>query len=665
MNKATVRMAGALCVLAGFGLLSGCASLNSMFKGSAKKMAAVEQSWTEEKYADAVSDAMKIVKDDPGFVKAKEFVRDNFQTAADKTAEQIKAAGSLAAPDNTKKQFDLYADLSRMYSIVGANVPLAGPKDAWTWQPKSIPDVSSDLEKARKAGVLAQLVESGKLFKDGKPADARKVVKAAMTHFLYQMENESDAKKATRTAAVAEIVKQTKAFGLLAMKATTLEELEEGFKTLDMADDYAKDDAEVAKLKARLETKFADVYLAEGKKLEAAGDLASLKAALKKYQDGLKKVSGNADLKAAVASVGDKIAEDYLAQGAEKEKLGDDENLKAAIALYKEGGKYASTPVGLKLAASATRASDTGAERYYRQALAAEKDMGRDPVKGNAVIAIYKQAQSWVAGYKDTNERISAVTAATTVSIFVTAALDGDTNQKIEKELAKSLKSSAGSGYSILAGADNGVVLTGNLIANGKAIEPIIKKLNPRYSLAFIVNQQKVVVATENRTAGAKTVYYRELENGTVELMQKKDYDAAKNLEGIAGGHEKFLKTQKWKMYGELSYSAEYAKRTQTMPVKVFISAAPVENGKASGKALFSKTIDSDLVTSEEILVSSHIGNRKLAALVENGNKREFSALMTADSWQKYLDQKSSTIAKSVSAEAKAIIEAIKADATM
>ncbi len=686
-KNATIRVVGALCALSVLSLLSGCASIKSIFKGSAKKMSAVEATWAEEKYAKAISDAIKIIKDDPDFTKSKEFVRDNYQIAADKTMEQIKAADTLSPMEKTQKQFDLYVSLSNMYVSVKNNTPITGPKAAWTFQPANIPDVKADLEKARDAAVVAHLAESSNLFKANKAEDARKLIKSTMSHYLNEGANDSDAEKATRAKAVAEIVKQALAFGNQAMRAATLADLEEGFKTLDLVDNYAKDNADVAKLKASLEAKVADAYLAEGKKLEAAGDLDSLKAALKTYQDGLKKVSGNAALKSAVATVGDKIAAVYLIQGDEKAKAGDDESLKAAIALYKEGSKTASTAMALTLAAAATKAQDAGAERYYRQARDAEKAMGKDPVKGKEVIDLYKKAQEWVENYRDTKDRIAFVESVTTVTIFVATPMGGNTNLGIEKDLAAAIKKGTGTGYSVVTPADKGLARGDDFVANSKAMTPLYQSINPRYQVAFMVspNTQKATKELKGKTNGEdKTAYYRELKDGTIELMKKSDYDAAKKLEPLGGGHEKFLQTQGWKRYGELKYHDVYDTIVQRVPVQTIIAVSPMVNGKA-GTAIFNKMFDTEMVWESKIFLYANgssvnlpdsqkgeyiatTNNINLLKALNAGRSGQKHSLMESDvDWKNMFNSTAvkspaPAIKKSVLAEAQAIIDAVKAD---
>ncbi len=657
MRKGKVRQTLAL-LLAAIGLLASCSSINSFFKGSADKLKKAETAWNEGKYADAVYDAISIIKEDPEFEAAKVFIRDRYADAILKTRDQIEKAEGMAPLEREETRFQLYSSLKSLYSGISSLGPISGAKNAWTWQPDgAIPDGGPELEKARESVVNVCLSESANFFKEMKATEGRDLLKKILSYYIKEYASDSDAKKALRAKTIPIIISIVKDYGRIAVNATTQAQLEEAFKTFDFIDEYAKGDAEIASLRATLEAKAAEVYVSEGKALEASGDIDSLLKARAKYQQGLKKLSKNTALTAALGAVNVKIADAYYEQGYAKEQLGDDESLKAAIALYQKGFDYDAK--NAKLIEGAFRAQTAGAERYYQQGLTAEKAMGRDPAKGKAVIALYKKAQEWIEDYKDTSSRIETVTAATTVTVLVSASGNTPLERGIEKSLASALKNSAGTGFKILPGADNGISLTGDLTANGAEILSVARRLNALYHISYTVSLEKPVVTSEKREAAPVTVYYYQTLSGEIgKLKSKADYDAAKVLETASGGYEKFIAIQKWKEYGIFSYTDVFEKRVQTLPLTIIVSA----NTVSGNKQLWSRTVKTGIPVSEEILSDVKVENNKFRDFALNGRNMKYKALLTDAAWQKRVDD-STGPAKEIATKAKDIVAAIKADA--
>jgi hypothetical protein len=648
-----------LVVVAVFGFLGSCASINSMFKGSAGKLKKAETLWANGSYAEAVAGVLLLIRDDPDFEKAKVFVRDHYEEAVVKTKEAIAALESAPPLERVDGQFNLYLDLQLMYSRALARMPLVGAKESWTWQPVDpIPDGSPDVEKARETAVNAYVVEIGELFKAKKSAEGRSAMKRVFGYYLKESNNDSELEKALRPKALASIVKIVVDYGRLSMEAKTLAELEEAFKTFDYMEEIAKDNAEIARIRATLETRVADVYLSEGKALEAAGDLASLRKARTMYQNGLKKVPEYAALKNALTAVDGKIANQYYEDGYAKEKAGDDASLKAAIELYEKGLEF--VPKSAKLLEGILRARNVGAERYYQEARTAERDMGTDPAKGIAVVALYKKAQGWVENYKDTASRITVVQAATTVGIIVATHDNQKVNTELEKALASALKGRVAAGYTIISAVDAGVVYNSNPQSNAASVDDALRKLGLKYIVTVSATPTKARVDEARSREEKKTLYYAigKADSKLIE-MTKSTYDTTRILQGGDANYQKFIDTQGWSEYGQATITIQYKKRKQILPVDVSIRVVEYAS-KSTPLMTGGGTVD--VVVEEEIAesVTSDKGS-KTAEFIRKDLRTTYSIPIYNDAAWKERMERSPIVTKAATDQAKAVIDSIAA----
>lgn len=659
MRISRSRLAMGLVVVAVFGFLGSCASINSMFKGSAGKLKKAETLWANGSYAEAVAGVLLLIRDDPDFEKAKVFVRDHYEEAVVKTKEAIAALESAPPLERVDGQFNLYLDLQLMYSRALARMPLVGAKESWTWQPVDpIPDGSPDVEKARETAVNAYVVEIGELFKAKKSAEGRSAMKRVFGYYLKESNNDSELEKALRPKALASIVKIVVDYGRLSMEAKTLAELEEAFKTFDYMEEIAKDNAEIARIRATLETRVADVYLSEGKALEAAGDLASLRKARTMYQNGLKKVPEYAALKNALTAVDGKIANQYYEDGYAKEKAGDDASLKAAIELYEKGLEF--VPKSAKLLEGILRARNVGAERYYQEARTAERDMGTDPAKGIAVVALYKKAQGWVENYKDTASRITVVQAATTVGIIVATHDNQKVNTELEKALASALKGRVAAGYTIISAVDAGVVYNSNPQSNAASVDDALRKLGLKYIVTVSATPTKARVDEARSREEKKTLYYAigKADSKLIE-MTKSTYDTTRILQGGDANYQKFIDTQGWSEYGQATITIQYKKRKQILPVDVSIRVVEYAS-KSTPLMTGGGTVD--VVVEEEIAesVTSDKGS-KTAEFIRKDLRTTYSIPIYNDAAWKERMERSPIVTKAATDQAKAVIDSIAA----
>ncbi len=429
-------------------LFAGCASISSFFKGSGKKYDAALVEWEEDKYGDSIYHMILLLQDDPNYAKAKEFVKENFQTAIDKTKGLITAKEAEKA-DPIEKSYDLYElyqDLYLMVKYAKKITPLTGPKDAWVWEPDLSIDYVDDFEGSRKAAVEIRIEKAKELFAAGEAKEAREMVINTMRIFLYEDKWDTEAETALRKVTATQIAEMAKKAALDMLASDEKEVLEEGLKTLDMALDYSPDDEEVASIRGQIEDKLVESIIAETKELESKGDLESLKSARRTYQSAAKKYSGSKKLQQALQNVNLSIAEEYYNRGYELEQKGDEASIKEALDLYDDGLDYVEGYKKLEDAKS--RAQSAIAEIYYQKALALEGGVGKDIQKGKEVIALYETAQKWVDNYKDSADRIDQINQAISVSIYVLAQ-EGELFRQFEKELHNELHRKLGSGFFI------------------------------------------------------------------------------------------------------------------------------------------------------------------------------------------------------------------------
>jgi len=574
MSKSRTSFRWLIPLLIFFLLLSSCASISSFFKGSGKKYKEAVQEWEEGEYGDSMYSMISLLQSDPNYKKAKVFVKENFQTAIEKTHGRIEAAKKIE--DQMEKTHSIYKRYQDLYLVVEKAkeiVPLEGPKEEWVWDPEFPKDYLAEYEGARKAAVQVRLAKAEELFNAEKLAEARELIYKCMSAYLQENEWDTEAEIALRKETANKISELAKTAVENIVTSTDKEQLKEGLETLDMALKYNSEDKEVASIREKIENQMIDVLFTEAKEIEAGGDLDSFKEARKKYRSALNEFPESKKLSQALSNVNMRIADAYYEKGYALEQKGDEASLKEAIDLYDEGLEYDES--SKKLVSGKNRARASIADQYYQKALAEEKSVGQDIEKGKEVIALYETAQEWVEGYKDTEARIEAIKESISVTIYV-AAQSGDLFRKLEEELDGGVHRKLGSDFSVRSSADSKEISPAN-VDQGNYLQPA-KQIGADY-IVVLTGELGPVNKDIEENRRSESIDYQITDDGTIEELPAGGLSTLKFGEGSYDTKNDYLDSIGLQEYGTAEVTVIENTRTINRVVYLDYKVVNVKSG--------------------------------------------------------------------------------------
>ncbi len=653
MSKSRVSFRGLIPLLIFFLLLSSCASITSFFKGSGKKYKEAVQEWEAGEYGDSMYSMLLLLENDPNYKKAKVFVKENFQTAIEKTHERIEEAKNLEDQmEKTDTIYKMYQDLYLVVEKAKEIVPVEGPKEEWVWDPDFPNDYLAEYEGARKAAVQVRLAKAEELFNTEKPAEARELIYKSMSAYLQENEWDNEAEIALRKETANKITELAKNAVRNIINSTDKEQLREGLETLDMALKYNSEDKEVASIREKIENQLINVLLAEGKEIESGGTLDSFKEARKKYRSALSDFPESKKLSQALANVNVRIANAYYEKGYALEQNGDEASLKEAIALYDEGLEY--DKGSKKLESGKNRAKASIAELYYQEALTKEKSVGQDIKKGKEVIALYETTQEWVEGYKDTEARIAAVKESISATIYVVAQ-SGDIFQAMEKKLDAGVHRKLGSNFTVRSSADSKQLSPAH-VDKGSYLQPAIQ-LGADY-IVVLTGKIGPVNKDIEEDRRSKSIDYQITDDGTIEELPDGGLSTLRFGEGSYDSKEEYLDSIGLQDYGRAKVTVAENTRTINRVVYLNYKVVNVNNGSTVYTGEFRQTFNH---SKETILASVSGNNRKITNWYKNKLNTSTSYSKSAPSeakWMNWIKEESDF----VNSKAGAISKAIKSD---
>ncbi len=328
-------------------MLTGCAGFKRLFSPARDQYKRAVKAYNNGAYTEAFVTMAEALQKDPELPGAKEFFKDNFDKGIAELEKGLKKSGSQREFEFVEKKFDIYANLQEIYSAVEKlPLPFKHKRGKWEWTTE-IKDYSAQIEKTR-AEAYALLFEHGKkvLFQgDVEKADTE----LSRAYNKYRVDGTKEKEKAAQ-----DISAVFTEYAGRVHESDSIETVEGGIKSYTIALSYNKDNKAAKDGRSVLKKHAAGLYVVEGKRLEAKGDLESLEKAIAAYQKALEWDETNAEAKTLSDQIKPKLAEQY----------------------YQKGKKHAQ--------ASGKEARE-------------------------AALAAFKKAQKWVAGYKDTDKQISIV----------------------------------------------------------------------------------------------------------------------------------------------------------------------------------------------------------------------------------------------------------------
>ena len=298
----------------------------------------------EGKAIEAMALATKAVTVDPIQLKPKELINKNFNEILQNTLAELKKTEGTKDVAAAERRYLLYVNLDKIYkNLSKVQLPFEHPKGKWSWTTE-IADYSNQVTESRDyAYDVIYTHASGLLNKN----DAKNA------YTFYKLANSKYTLKGSekRTKSTDDI------YSDLFKHAQQNEKSGDLYKTADSNYSYFyanefKPTTEAKEGIKRTKILVSDLWVKEGKKLEAKKDLTSLLEANKAYTNAL---TWNKENKEAP-----------VCQTAVKEKI---------------------------------------AENYYQQGIALQKAKSKDYAK---LKSIYAEAEKWVPDYKDVKKRLYA-----------------------------------------------------------------------------------------------------------------------------------------------------------------------------------------------------------------------------------------------------------------
>ena len=328
-------------------MLTGCAGFKRLFSPARDQYKRAVKAYDNGAYTEAFVTMAEALQEDPELPGAKEFFKDNFDKGIAELEKRLDKKGSQSEVEFAEKKFDTYVNLQDIYSAVEKlPLPFKHKRGKWEWTTE-IKDYSAQIDNTRSEA-YALLFEHGKkvLFKgDVGKADTE----LSRAYNKYRLDGTKEKKKAAQDISAL----FTEYAGTL-HESDSIETVEGGIEAYTIALSYEKDNKAAKDGRNVLKKQASVLYVAEGKRLEAKGDLESLEKAIAAYEKALEWDKTNAEAKTLSDQIKPKLAEQY----------------------YQKGKKHAQT-----------------AGKEARE----------------AALAAFKAAQKWVAGYKDTDKQICIV----------------------------------------------------------------------------------------------------------------------------------------------------------------------------------------------------------------------------------------------------------------
>jgi len=553
---------------------SSCASITSFFKGSGKKMDKAETYWANKEYALSLWKTAKVLEADPKFERAKLFLKDNYETGVEKAISQAKNAESMEdAVERFKIQYNRYNRLIMLQNVLkGLDLPIKDKKETWTWGPPEYNDYSAQLETARKGAVNALLERTETVLHEKETLTAVNdyVNDQIFGKYLKGIDSETAlAKKANQRLSVIYTD-----FAAKYTKSTDMKKIETALEAVTEAIEFDSSNKKATQTKTALEAQVANVFLAQGKELEAEGTIKSLKGAAGKYKEGLKIAPDSTELNTALEKVRNKITNSYVQKATELQQKGDRDNLIAAVKVYEEGLSWSKNET---LQNGMQEAKNYVAESYYQEALKreAKPDKKIDEVK--AIAAIYEKALEWVPNYKDAEIRISNMMKAAQLTMAVsTAGMDAGLEERLAKDFIDEMESdiSRSKDYK-------------DYVVINKTINP--GNISADYTVSIAAAIGKVSSKVSSFSTNKKLYWANTKEDGYVELS-KAEYKTFTSTMGMVGGRKEALEAQDWYNAGATDIKVTSYTRSTSVPytLKIWITR------NSDGMQVFNKVLASN-----------------------------------------------------------------------
>lgn len=349
----------------------------------------------------ALLHASEALLEDPEFDDAKEFLREESDSALARIQSFLDQSGSSRERAVVEKRFDTYRNLVKFYTnLENIGLPLVKGKKlfglikGWEWSTPII-DYSSQLSQARAAARDVFLEDGYAALQKGELDSSKALLRKAVGKFAVE---DSDEQKQDKQ----EISRSYSDWAAAYHGSKDVDALLKGLKAYRLALSFSKENEVAEEGRTRIRVEISDRYLAMAAAEEEKNTVDALKEAIEFYKKARSYNSANDAAEKGIQRSRHKIAVIFNNRGTALVERGGLENLIEAFENYEKALTWDSEFSEAEENRESVRLAI--AEYYYQDARSYERNLG-DADALRSAMAAYDSAMEWVSEYKDSGVR--------------------------------------------------------------------------------------------------------------------------------------------------------------------------------------------------------------------------------------------------------------------